>query len=145
MRNIISKSLLLAVVVLAGCASGVKYTDMKPELVSADSSNSRIFIYRKTTLGAAVQPKVRLNDEVIGVSRAQGFFYVDRPAGKYVLSTSTEVERNISFVLSEGETRYIRQNVSFGFFVGHIYGELVEESMALKDLESCKYTGDQVP
>ncbi len=47
----------------------------------------------------------------------------------------------VSFVLEKGQTRYIRFGVSMGFFVGHGYGELVEESVALEDLKKCSYTG----
>jgi ubiquinone/menaquinone biosynthesis C-methylase UbiE len=31
--------------------------------------------------------------------------------------------------------------VSFGFFVGHVYGELVENSVGLKEIKDCKYIG----
>lgn len=46
----------------------------------------RIYVYRTAAFGAAVQPKVRLNEEVIGKAVPKGFFYVDRPIGEYTLS-----------------------------------------------------------
>jgi hypothetical protein len=143
MVNMRIGALVLSVAILSGCASGVKFADMNPELSSADPNEGRIFIYRKTTLGAAVKPKIRLNEEVVGVSTARGFIFVDRPAGDYVVATSTEVKRNLSFVLEPSQTRYVRQKVNMGFFVGHVYSELVEEEEALKDLESCKYIGTE--
>jgi len=47
----------------------------------------------------------------------------------------------VSFVLEKGQTRYIKFNVSMGFFVGHVYGELVDEAVALPEIEDCRYTG----
>ena len=101
----------------------------------------RIFFYRSIALGVALRPNVMLNNEKVGEAIAHGFFYVDRKPGDYQVVTSTEVERKLSFVLEKGQTRYVRFSVSFGFFVGHVYGELVEPDVALKEIEVCSYTG----
>jgi hypothetical protein len=73
---------------------------------------------------------------------AGGFFYVDRPAGSYEVVTSTEVERKLSFTLDKGQTRYVRLEVSMGFFVGHVYPELVEPDVGAKEIQETSYTGD---
>ena len=57
------------------------------------------------------------------------------------MSTTTEVERNLSFILEKGQTRFIRLSISMGFFAGHVYGELVEESVGLEEIKECNYTG----
>jgi len=82
-----------------------------------------------------------LNGENVGEAQAQGFFFVDRPAGNYEVLTSTEVNRKVSFVLEKGQTRYIRFDVSMGFFVGHVFGVLVDEEKGREEVKSCKYTG----
>jgi hypothetical protein len=51
------------------------------------------------------------------------------------------VERKLSFVLDKGQTRYVRFSVSMGFFVGHVYGSLVEPDVGMKEIQDCKYTG----
>jgi hypothetical protein len=84
-----------------------------------------------------------LNGEKIGRATAQGFFYLDLPSGDYEVVTSTEVKRKVSFVLEKGQTRYVRFNISFGFFVGHVYGELVDSEEAMKEIEKCKYIPDE--
>jgi hypothetical protein len=80
-----------------------------------------------------------------GVAKSGGFFYVDRPGGDYVVNTSTEVERNLSFLLEPGETKYVRLSMSPGFFVAHISPKLVEPSVGLSEIAKCKYIGDEVP
>ena len=101
----------------------------------------RIFFYRPSSFGAAIRPDVMLNNEKVGEAISHGFFYVDLKPGEYKVVTSTEVERTLSFVLDKGQTRYVRFSISMGFFVGHVYGELVEPDVGVKEIEDCKYTG----
>jgi hypothetical protein len=130
-------------IALAGCASGPKYSDISSGIQPVDEEIGRIYIYRKAVLGAAVQPAVKLNGEVIGTAVPQGFFFVDRPPGDYEVMTSREVDRSLSFTLDAGETRYVRLNIAMGFFVGHVYPELVEPAVGRREILSCKYTGSQ--
>jgi len=136
--------LLLALVMgLAACATtGPKFTEMNVERVAKDAGQGRIFIYRPSAFGAAIQPDVLLNNERIGEAKSWGFFYVDRPPGEYVMVTSTEVTRKCSFTLEKGQTRYIRLSISLGFFVGHVYGELVDESVGQEEIAKCRYIGN---
>ena len=90
-------------------------------------------------MGAAVQPSVYLNKEKVGDAVPQGFYYVDRNPGDYEVSTTTEVERKCSLTLDKGQNRYIKLNISLGFFVGHVYPELVDEQTAMEELGDCKY------
>jgi hypothetical protein len=114
---------------------------MNPSLEPENSGTGRIFFYRVTGFGgAAIQPEIFLNEEKVGRSIPQGFFYLDRPPGEYVVVTTTEVKRKCSFVLEEGQTRYIRFGISIGFFAGHVYGELVGPEEAKEQIIKCKYT-----
>ena len=131
--------LITALLVLCSCASGVPFTQLNPSIAPEAPETGRIFFYRVTTLGAALQPDIVLNGKTIGKSIAQGFFFLDCPPGEYEVMTSTEVKRKASFVLDEGQTRYIRFKVSPGFFVGHVYGELVDPQEAMPEIQKCKY------
>jgi len=126
---------------LSACASGMKFTEMKPSLSPTTQEMGRIFFYRPVTLGAALQPDILVNGKKVGDSVAWGFFHIDRIPGNYEVVTSTEVERKVSFVLEKGQTRYIRFSVNMGFFAGHVYGDLVDQATALPELEDCKYAG----
>jgi hypothetical protein len=128
---------------LAGCAtSGLKYSEFKPTVSNVNPDDARIYIYRTTVLGAAVQPEVKLNGEVVGRAVPRGFFYVDRKPGGYEITTTTEVERKLSLTLDKGQTRYVRLNISIGFFAGHVYPELIENDVAQKEIQDCRYTGE---
>jgi hypothetical protein len=126
---------------LAGCASGPRYNEINGQFAPLAAGSGRIFIYRTTAFGAAIQPSVKINDEVVGNAKPKGFFYVDRIAGDYRVSTSTEVERDLSLTLEDGQTRYVRLGISLGFFVGHVYPELVDNQRGEKDISELHYIG----
>ena len=101
----------------------------------------RTFAVSTALLGAAVQPEVRLNGEKVGKAVPNGFFYVDRPAGNYQVVTETEVEKKLTFTLDAGQARYVRLNISMGFWVGRVYGELIDEAEAKSEIASTRYIG----
>jgi hypothetical protein len=103
---------------LAGCASGKSYQEMASSIAPAPRTQGRIYFVRPADyVGAAIQPDIRLNDEVVGKSIPGGFFYVDRPPGDYKVSMFTEVENSVNFRLSAGETKYIEAHPSVGILI----------------------------
>jgi len=135
------KSILLLYILLfsVGCASGPKYAEVVDTIPALSPEQGRIYMYRTTVLGAALRPDIKLNGEVIGSSVAKGFTFVDRPPGDYKIMTSTEVERSLSFVLEKDQTRFVKFDVSMGFFVGHVYPKLVDNETGGKELSGCSY------
>jgi hypothetical protein len=134
--------LLIVVMTVAACATGgPKYKEMSSSLAAPAPGMGRIYFYRTSVLGAAIQPVVKLNGEVVGGAVPEGFFYVDRPPGDYTVTTATEVEKKLTFTLEAGQIRYVRLSVSMGLFVGHVYGELVDEAAAQKEMDSTSYIG----
>jgi hypothetical protein len=126
---------------LAACASGPSFSEMSSKIPNLAADGGRIYIYRTTVLGAAVQPSVKVNGDVVGSAVPQGFFYVDRPPGSYKITTSTEVDRDLSLTLEAAQTRYVRLGISIGFFVGHVYPELVDNAEGQSDVSTLHYTG----
>jgi len=128
---------------MTGCATGPKYSQVKTSFPILAEDNGRIYFYRTAVLGAAIQPSVKLNDEVIGTAKPGGFFYVDRPPGDYKVATSTEVKRELSLTLDKGQSRYVRLDISLGFFAGHVYPVLVEDATGESEIVNCSYTGSK--
>ena len=129
---------LLVLLALGACATGKPYAEAAADIPPLAADAGRIFVYRTAVLGAAVQPSVRLNDAVVGTAVPGGFFVVDRPAGDYRISTATEVTRTLSMTLAPGQVRYVRLNVGMGFFVGHVWPELVEDAQGAKEVATCR-------
>ena len=130
--------LLLFLSTLCSCATGMPFTELNPSIAPETPETGRVFFYRPSSFGAAIQSDIIMNGENVGKSIAHGFFFKDCDPGEYVVVTSTEVKRKVSFVLDRGQTRFIRFKVSPGFFVGHVYGELVDPQEAMPEIQKCK-------
>ena len=142
MKNSLATLCVVAAVALfSGCATGPKFSEASSTLPPLAPDKGRLFIYRTTILGAAIQPDVRVNGDVVGSAKPKGFFIVDRPAGQYQVSSSTEVTRNLSLTLANGQTRYVRLDISMGFLVAHVFPKLVEAAEGEKELAGCSFTG----
>lgn len=136
-------ALILPVLLMGGCASsGPKHAEVAEKIPEVAAGLGRIFFYRDSSImGAVIQPDIRLNGETVGSSTPGGFFFVDRPSGRYIVSTTTEVENKIEFSLEDGQTRYVKTYIGFGLLVGRIYPELVERDQALSIMADLHYTG----
>lgn len=132
---------LATLALFASCASGPKYAEVEGRIPELAPETGRVFFYRPSSLGAAVQPAVELNGEEVGSAVPKGFFFVDRQPGDYVVRCSTEAKHELSFTLAAREVRYVKLVIQMGLFVGRVQPELVGPSEALEDLESMSYIG----
>jgi hypothetical protein len=141
--KLISRLLLPVMLALAitGCASGPQYKVLHATEPPIGSGQGRIYIYRTSALGAAVQPDVDVNGEAVGSAVSHGYFFIDRPPGNYEISTTTEVKRSLSLTLEPAQTRYVRLNIGMGFFVGHVWPELRDNAVAEQEISDCHYIG----
>jgi hypothetical protein len=132
---------VLTGLLLAGCASGPQYNEMAASIPTLTPGQGRIYFFRESSLlgGGAVQPEIMLNGKAVGNSIPGAFFYVDEPAGEYVVSTKTEVEKTVSFVLDAGDTKYIRTHIGFGILIGRITPTVESADSAMPIIEGLKY------
>lgn len=114
---------------------------MASKIPALKSDEGRIYVYRDSVFGAAITPAVYANGQEVGRSMANSFFYIDRPAGEYKISATTEVERSLSLALAPGETKYVKVSISMGLFAGRPNFELVNNAAAATALQSLAYSG----
>jgi hypothetical protein len=131
-----------ASILAAGCATGPSFNEMKSKIPALGKDTGRVFIYRDSSFGAAMQPQIAINGKTVGTSRANGFFFVDLPAGEHRVSAATEVERSLTLALAGGQTRYVRAYISFGLVVGRINFDLVNPEAGEAALVGLAYSPD---
>jgi hypothetical protein len=138
-------ALAIALVVISGCAAtGPLYTEVAASFPAVPKDKGRIYFFRPDTMfGAAITSDIHLNGRVVGKSERASFFYVDEKPGKCTVATSTEVEKQLTFTLARGETRYVKTSVSFGALVGRINPKLVGATEAKTEIVELHYTGGQ--
>lgn len=128
--------------VASGCASGPKHAEVSSAIPTLKSGEGRIYFYRSNSMvGAAVQPTVFLNGQAVGDSKPGGFFFADAKGGPQEVTTSTEVEKKLTFTIEPGQTRYVKTVIGLGLFVGRVYPELVDNAAGESELKEMSYIG----
>ena len=142
---LLGRFLFAAVLALAitGCASGPRFSAMHSSEAPIPPGDGRVYIYRPSAFGAAVQPHVMLNGEAVCRAVPHGYIYVDRPAGHYEIVTTTEVKRTLNFSLAPGQVRYVRLDISMGFAVGRVAAELMDDQLGAKQIRGCHFMSGQ--
>jgi hypothetical protein len=133
---------VLVALAFTGCASGPKYTDVRSTFTIPAPTQGRIFFYRPSAFGAAVQPDVNLNGQKVGTAKPHGFYFVDRTPGNYEVTSATETEKKLTFTLEPGQERYVRLKIQMGVFAGRIIPELVDKKEAEDELKSLSYIAE---
>ena len=140
-RALFGAALLL---LLSGCATGAKYTEVVSTIPPLTSSQGRIYFYRPSALGFAVQPDINLNGQKVGTAKPHGFYFVDRAPGNYEVTAATETEKKLTFTLEPGQARFVRLKIQMGVFVGRIVPELVDKAEAEEELKELSFIAEQV-
>ena len=126
---------MIAAALLMSCAGGAKFSDSVAKLPAPKQGEGRIWFFRpQKVIGCAVQPAVRLNGQIVGTAKPGGFFHVDRPAGQYEATCTTEWSHSTNFTLAAQSSQYIRLILLPGVFVGHVVPKQDNPADALEDL-----------
>ena len=143
MRSVRAVLCALVVSIVTGCAAtGPLYKEVASSFPPVPADKGRVVFYRADTMfGAAITSDIKLNGNVVGKSERASFFYVNEKPGNCVVSTATEVEKQLTFTLAPKETKYVRTSVSFGVLAGRINSELVSPADAKNEVMELHYTG----
>jgi hypothetical protein len=130
---------------LASCApggptTGPTFTEKQSSVAPPAGGYGRIYIYR-AAMGPGLLPMVKVNDEIVGEARTNGYLYLDRPPGNYKISASTKTQDDLYLPLEAGQIRFVQLVPQFGVLAWHIRAELVQDAKGSNDIVSLHYTG----
>ena len=94
-------------------------------------------------VGSAVQPSVYVNGAAVGSAVPGGYFYIDRPAGDYDISTTTEKVESIKTNIKPGDIRYVRLDIGMGLVVGHILPTPVMPEQGAAEIVNCHFVTEK--
>lgn len=155
-----SKLLLIifATSLFAGCASvpmeTVETNNAAKEFNPPSEGNAGIYVYRAGTLGGALKKDIWIDEECVGESAPNVFFYTEVTGDEtHKISTESEFSPNDLLLLTEsGKNYFIRQYIKMGLFVGGANLELVNEAAGKAEVKklhiarrgtcSTEYVGD---
>lgn len=118
---------------LIGCASvkveNKEAADNLKRFLPPSAGNSGLYIYRDSSLGAALKKDIWVNGKCVGESAPNVFFYTEVKGGKeHVIATESEFSPNeISLLVETGKNYFIRQFIKLGVFVGGAGLEIIPE------------------
>ncbi|MEK6350908.1 MAG: DUF2846 domain-containing protein [Burkholderia sp.] len=140
-------TVLAATLAVTGCASSGPqkpvYRDMWASVPPAAAGRGRIVFFRpEARLGGVSGDKVKINDQLIGELPSGGFFFLDAPAGQYVITTSSAPDKPLTVDLPQGDTKYVRLQVPFALIAGPLTPTLEREpAKAREALTMLHYVG----
>ena len=135
---------LASLALLAGCSGpvGTNYTAMSVSMPAVNPGEGRVFFYTPSVrFGSDVQPEIRLDGTLVGFAVPSGFFYVDRPAGRYEATGKAAADGRIEIPLAAGETRYVRAFAPSAFSVNAVHFLLVPATEGQADMAGLVYSG----
>lgn len=133
-----------ALAVLAtGCASGPKFSAYRPTVPPPGNGLARIWFYRPSAFGAAVQPAVNLDGQSVGNAVPHGFFHVETLPGPHTVSCTTEWTHKVDLNVTTNEDSFVRLSMMMGLVVGHVIPKEVPESQAVKEMENLHLASPQ--
>lgn len=126
---------------VTGCASPPSYDEYASSLRPVSQDKGRIYVYRLTSEGDAIRPAVRIDGEPVGRIIPDGFFFVDLPAGKYVISATTKSKPSMTVDLDAGEEVFVRMDVKILVAKWQVTPVHVHPPVAREELRRTEYTG----
>lgn len=138
MKKLILISVVLFTILFSGCASvkmdSAELSNQAKQFSLPQNDKAGVYIYRDSTFGGALKKRVYINDNCIGTTAPNVFFYEQVEGNKeYKLSTQSEFSNNDLFLKMEnGKNYFIRQYIKMGVLVGGANLELIDEEEGKK-------------
>ncbi|MCK2041317.1 DUF2846 domain-containing protein [Chromohalobacter sp. TMW 2.2308] len=141
-RNVIAGLLLLATLVVSGCASvpmGSSDEDQAlKQFPTPPQGMAGLYVYRDSFMGKALKKSVSLDGQLLGETANGVYFYEVVEPGEHSLSTESEFSDNaIDFMADAGENYFVEQYIKMGIFVGGAGLNMVEKTEGMDAVRKC--------
>ena len=137
-KRIISAFLLI--LFFTGCASvpmaSKEESDYAKKFNQPTNGKSGLYIYRSGSFGCALKKDIWINDECVGESASNVFFYTEVDGDKeHKVSTESEFSPNDLIIkVKSGFNYFIKQYIKMGLFVGGANLKVVDETKGKEDV-----------
>lgn len=135
---------VVTLALLGGCMTpaGPTYLQTGASLPPLKAGEGRIVFYTPPArFGQDVQPELKLNGALVGFAIPGGYFFVDRPPGRYEATGRSAKDGRLELPLGAGETRYVRAFGPSAFSVNAVHLLLVPATEGQADMSGLVYSG----
>lgn len=136
-KKLIMCAAALGIALLSGCASVPMESAEKNQAYKAfptpPENQAGVYIFRDSMLGSGLKKTVKIDNDVVGETAMNTYFYRVVSPGPHVLATESEFSDNtINLNAQAGKNHYVRQSIKMGVFVGGASLEEVSETEGQK-------------
>lgn len=127
----------LGVALLSGCASVPMESAEKDQTLKTfpapPENQAGLYIFRDSAMGPILKKTVKIDNDVVGETAMNTYFYRVVSPGQHVLATESEFSDNaINLNAEAGKNHFVRQSIKIGLFVGGAKLQEVTESEGKK-------------
>jgi hypothetical protein len=127
----------LSIALLSGCASVPMESPEQDKALKAfptpPQDKAGLYVFRDSSLGPILKKTVTLDNQVIGETAINTYFYREISPGPHVLATESEFgENTLNLTAEAGKNLFVRQYIKMGVFVGGANLEQVSDSEGRK-------------
>ena len=148
-----SITLLLALALAGSIASAQKMSNCGPavhhstkkvkekdavELTPLPADKAMVYVVRPTHLGAAIQTKLSMDGNWVGVTMANSYFVFLADPGKHDFCSQSENASRLTVNLEAGKIYYLQQHVRMGFFKAENELSQLDSHAGQEALKKCR-------
>lgn len=116
-----------------------KVKDKDPiELAPLPAGKAMVYVVRPTHFGAAIQTKLSMDGNWMGVNMANSYFVFLADPGEHKFCSQSENASRLSLTLETGKTYFLQQHLSSGFFKAENELTQLDDSRGQEALDKCK-------
>jgi len=142
MRKLVSVTLLILCASLVATQAAEYYTKHKGDERRAepDEGMALVYVFRPASAGGAIKTWSFADDELIGLSKAKGYYFAQIPPGKHLIWSAAENTSGLDVELEAGETYYFQTAIRMGIGKARVKLVPATETEAEKFFKKCSYT-----
>jgi len=103
------------------------------------SDTGLVYVFRPAMLGAAVKTWTFADGELIGLSKAKGYYFASVPAGRRVIWSKAENTSALEVEIEGGQTYYFKTAIKMGFGKARVKLVQLTAEEAEKLFTKCAY------
>jgi len=136
--------LAISLSIFAGSASTIQYVKIPDQNIPIeDTTKCRIYVYRPTTFGYAVQIPITDSNNIVGKTGPNGYLCWERSPGTIIVEGRAENTSAVSINAQNGKAYYVLQDIRMGILSARTDLEIVEPARGKEEIINCsqpKYT-----
>jgi hypothetical protein len=141
MRKLIITLLLVLLAGIASVQAAEYYQKHRGDERRGEATDDMalVYVFRPATMGAAIKTWAFADDQMIGVSKAKGYYFALVPPGKHLFWGKAENTSGVEVEVKAGETYYFKTAIKMGFGKARVKMLQIDEYEARRYFVKCSF------